>query len=170
MGAGASPGDPLSGPPGPLGFNVIQVPVGRTLSLRHAVLAAPGAQEPRHLPGDDEPTTVAFAAVDAEDEVLGVVRISLEAPPFPTGAMTAPARRLRGMATRQDWRNRGIGSAVLRSAMAYVASQGGDLVWCNARMPAIGLYRRAGFTTYGEVWVDPLYGPHIVAWTRVGET
>lgn len=151
-------------------FTVARVPVSRIMALRQAVLGAPGAKGPFDLPGDDEPTTIALAALDVEGEVLAVARLSLEEPPFPVDELIppgTPAHRLRGMATRPDARNQGIGSAVLGAAVAQVAERGGGLVWCNARIPALGLYRRAGFGPYGEAWVHPEGGPHIVMWRQV---
>ena len=154
-------------------FTVSRVPVERTFALRQAVLRPNQTLEQMVLPGDDDQATAAFAAIAPGGEVLSVARVSLEAPPFPSQDLDppgTPAWRLRGMATRPEARNQGIGSAVLQGCIAHVGSQGGGLLWCNARVPAIGLYRRAGFTTYGDEWVDPDIGPHIVMWRTVGET
>jgi ribosomal protein S18 acetylase RimI-like enzyme len=154
-------------------FTVNRVPVETTLALRQAVLRPNQTIEQMALPGDDDPATAAFAAIDPGGDVLSVARITLEPPPFPSQDLVppdAPAWRLRGMATRPEARNQGVGSAVLQGCIAHVGSQGGGLLWCNARVPAIGLYRRAGFTTYGDEWVDPEIGPHIVMWRMVGET
>lgn len=167
-GAGAEALQPPSGDP--VAFTVARVPVETTLALRQAVLRPNQTLEQVALPGDDDPTTAAFAAVDAGGEVLSVARVTLEAAPFPTdelGPADMPAWRLRGMATRPDARNQGIGSAVLQAAIAHVSRDAAGLLWCNARVPAAGLYRRAGFTTYGEEWVDPVIGPHIVMWRLV---
>jgi GNAT superfamily N-acetyltransferase len=119
------------------------------------------------LPDDDEPSTVTFAAVGDAGAVVGCVRVSSDGPPPGLGDGGAPAWRLRGMATRQDLRNAGIGSLVLGRAIDYVADQGGGLLWCNARVPAVGLYRRAGFVEHGDVWEEPEIGPHVVMWTMV---
>jgi GNAT superfamily N-acetyltransferase len=165
-------GDEADGPTtdGSLAFSVTQVKVGETLALRRAVLRPHQTLEEVALPGDDDPSTVALAAVDPEGAVLSVAQVTLEEAPFPIDDL-APAGtsewRLRGMATQPDARHQGIGSAVLQTAIAYVASQGGGLLWCNARVPATGLYRRAGFTTYAEEWLDPDIGPHIVMWRLV---
>jgi GNAT superfamily N-acetyltransferase len=156
--SGAGNGQPAAKAPS-APFTVSRVPVERTLALRQAVLRPDQTLEPMSLPGDDDPAAVAFAAVDPGGEVLSVARVTLEAPPFPSQDLVppgTPAWRLRGMATRPEARNRGIGSAVLQG--------------CNARVPAVGLYRRAGFTPYGDEWVDPDIGPHIVMWRTVGET
>ncbi|HEV3266452.1 MAG TPA: GNAT family N-acetyltransferase [Acidimicrobiales bacterium] len=155
---------------GTTAFTVTRVQVGETLALRQAVLRPHQTLEEVAFPGDDDPSTVAFAAVDAEGGVLSVARVTLEEAPFPIDGVVpvgTPEWRLRGMATRPDARNQGIGSAVLQTTIAHVASQGGGLLWCNARVPATGLYRRAGFTTYGEEWLDPDIGPHIVMWRLV---
>ena len=163
------PGVAASEPPSKtpaVAFTVRQVPVSRTIALRQAVLR-PQHEKDEHLalPGDDEPATVAFAALDTGDAVLAVARIGPEVPPSSIGASIppgTPAWRLRGMATRPNIRNLGIGSAVLEAAIDHVISLGGGLLWCNARTPAIGLYLRAGFITFGEEWVDPLIGPHVL--------
>ena len=147
-----------------------RVEVGETLALRQAVLRPHQTLEEVVLPGDDDPSTVAFAAVAPGGGLLSVARVTLEGAPFSIDDLApagTPEWRLRGMATQPDARNRGIGSAVLQTAMAYVASQGGGLLWCNARVPATGLYRRAGFTAFGEEWLDPDIGPHIVMWRQV---
>jgi GNAT superfamily N-acetyltransferase len=149
---------------------VSRVPVERTLALRQAVLRPDQTLDQMALPGDDDPATAAYAAVDAGGEVQSVARVTLEAPPFPSAEMAAPgtrAWRLRGMATRPEARGQRIGSAVLQACIDYVSSQGGGLLWCNARVPAVGLYRRGGFATYGKEWVDPVIGPHIVMWRLV---
>jgi GNAT superfamily N-acetyltransferase len=75
--------------------------------------------------------------------------------------------RIRGMATRQAARGRGLGGIVLDTLLAHVASHGGGLVWCNARTAALGLYRRAGFTGRGEEFVVPGIGPHLRMWRTV---
>lgn len=168
----AGPARPAHNTPEPIApaFRVRRVPVGLTLALRREVLGVRESPDQLAFPGDEDPTTASFAAFDPEDNVLSVARVSPETAPFPTDALTtsgAPAQRLRGMATRSDARNRGIGSAVLQAVIAHVGSQGGGVLWCNARVPAVRLYLRAGFMTHGEEWVDPAYGPHVVMWLRV---
>ncbi|HWD52384.1 MAG TPA: GNAT family N-acetyltransferase [Acidimicrobiales bacterium] len=153
-----------------IAYTVTRIAVGDTLVLRQAVLRPHQTIDEVALPGDDDPSTTAFAAVDAAGGLLSVARVTLEPAPTPIADLIpdrTPEWRLRGMATHPDARNRGLGSAVLRAVVAHVADHGGGLLWCNARVPAVGLYRRAGFTTYGEEWIDPDIGPHIVMWRRV---
>lgn len=164
--------DPIAGSAkaGTIAYTVTRVEVGDTLALRQAVLRPHQSIEEVSIPGDDDPSTAAFAAIDGAGELLSVARVTLEAVPFPTRGLSpagTPEWRLRGMATQPGARNRGVGSAVLRAVIDYVGAHGGGLLWCSARVPAVGLYRRAGFTTYGEEWLDPDIGPHVVMWRRV---
>jgi GNAT superfamily N-acetyltransferase len=71
------------------------------------------------------------------------------------------------MATAPDWRGRGAGSAVLAAVFAYVAASGGGLLWCNARLGAVDFYKRAGLTTTGEPWEEPVIGPHIAMFANI---
>lgn len=147
-------------------YAVGRIPVERTRALRKAVLRPylPAA-DPYIMPDDHLPTTVAYGAVTADDEVIGVARITPEPPPFhpsyPRGW------RLRGMATSPEVRNLGVGSAVLGGLITHIAGDGGGILWCNARVAARGLYARAGMEPWGEVWEEPHIGPHVVMWRHI---
>jgi GNAT superfamily N-acetyltransferase len=65
------------------------------------------------------------------------------------------------MAVAPDRRGQGIGSAVLAALLDHVRSHGGGLTWCNARIPAQGVYARAGFSPVGEPFDLEAIGPHI---------
>lgn len=119
---------------------------------------------------DAGPGAAAFAAVTPDGEVVGTVRVAPGPSPVDLGDPVGTAGawwRLRGMATRSDLRSQGIGSTVLDRALGHLGECGGGLVWCNARIPAVGLYRRHGFVVHGEAWEDPDLGPHVVMWRTV---
>lgn len=137
---------------------VERVAAARTYALRQRVLRPHETIDQLALPGDDEPDSGHFAALD-DGEVVGTASVRREPPPWAPDDTTA--WRLRGMATADPWRNRGIGAAVLVAVVDHVRDHGGGLLWCNARTPALTFYRRAGFTTRGEAWVDPVIGPHV---------
>jgi predicted GNAT family N-acyltransferase len=133
------------------------------LPLRHAILR-PGLPEAEaHFDGDDESATIHVGAFlarsprdtvarDGDDGAVGCVTL-----------MRRPWRdvawQLRGMATREDVRGRGVGAALL----AFV---GGALrdgpVWCNARVEAAGFYARHGWTVESEPFDVAGVGPHVV--------
>ena len=139
-----------------------------TWALRCEVLRPHRAPEEIALPDDDAPSTGSYAAVDPQGTVISTARVALSpVPPVLAGPKASERSwRLRGMATQEELRGRGIGAAVLGRAVAHVAAHGGGLLWCNARLPALPLYHRAGFVEVGEPWDDPEIGParrHVAA-------
>ena len=148
-------------------YTVRRVPVERTLALRKAVLRPHLPAETPYLPPDaTAPDTVAYAALDSRDRVIGVAVLTPHPPPF--APADSGARQLRGMAVAPAHRNRGVGGAVLDALIAHVAHDGGGILWCNARIAARGLYERGGMSAWGEVFDVPPIGPHIVMWRRGG--
>ena len=131
-----------------------------TFPLRQRVLRPHETVDELALPGDADADTGHFAAFADDGEVVGTASVRREPPPWEPD--DARAWRLRGMATAEGARGRGIGGRVLDAVIDHVAMRGGGLLWCNARTPAVGFYRRAGFETRGDEWVDPVIGPHIV--------
>ncbi len=149
-----------------LRYTVRRVPVERTLALRKAVLRPHlGPDEPFVCPDDHLPETFAVGAVTPQGELIGVARVTPEAPPFPVG--DARGWRLRGMAASPEVRGRGVGTALLRALVEHVAATGGGVLWCNARVSALHLYERGGMRPHGEVWEEPEIGPHVVMWRPV---
>lgn len=143
------------------------MPARVTWPLRQAVLRPHQTIEQLRLPSDDLATTRCFAAFDEAGEVIGTSQVALEDPAFDAadiGHDVLPSWRLRGMATRADIRGSGVGTALLDTVIDYVEGQGGRVLWCHARLPAVNLYARAGFRTYGVPWEEPDIGPHVVMW------
>jgi GNAT superfamily N-acetyltransferase len=153
------------GPPDP-GVTVERVDAAVTYPLRQQVLRPGRPPGAARFASDDDPSTASFAARAPDGEVVATVVVYPE--PCPWLPDRPGAWRLRGMATAPDHRGRGIGTQVLRVALAHVAAAGGGLVWCNARVPARRLYERAGFRTHGAPWDDPEIGPHIAMWLNLG--
>jgi len=46
----------------------------------------------------------------------------------------------------------GIGNSLLQYVTDYAQENGGTRIWCNARVTAIGFYRKAGFSESGELF------------------
>jgi len=151
------------------GVRLERVSGAATVGLRQRVLRPHQRPAEVVFPGDGDPETAHVAALADHGEIVAVGTVGRQPSPLATGDAPAPARsdwRIRGMATAEAFRRRGIGRAVLGALLAHVAERGGGLVWCNARIPAVGFYRRAGFETRGEPWEEPDIGPHILmeAW------
>jgi predicted GNAT family N-acyltransferase len=128
-----------------------------TYALRRAILRPDGGAVA--WAGDEDPATFHLAARTADGEVVGIVRFSPASCPYRTGARTA--WQLRGMATDPAVRGSGAGRDLVVEGLARVAARGGDRVWCDARVPAVGFYERMGFTVVTEAFDKPGIGPHV---------
>jgi GNAT superfamily N-acetyltransferase len=124
--------------------------------LRWRVLRAGLPIESARFPGDQ--AGVHFAA-RVDGEVVGCV--SLMAVPYARAGSTAePAWQLRGMATAERVRGTGVGAALLRAVEEHVRASPTRLLWCNARVPALGFYARHGWGVDSEEFDIPTAGPH----------
>jgi GNAT superfamily N-acetyltransferase len=130
-----------------------------TWPLRKRVLRPHQEGDAVVLGGDDDPRAAHLGARDADGTIVGIATISPQDCPW------APDRpgawRLRGMATADELRGRGVGALVLGAAVRHAREHGAGLVWCNARVGALTFYARAGFVAAGERYVDPVLGPHV---------
>jgi GNAT superfamily N-acetyltransferase len=140
-------------------YEVVHTSAERTFELRQRILRPHQAIEDMAWEGDEHPDTAHLCVFGADDRVVGTASVRREAPPWEPDVF--PSWRLRGMATDPAWRNRGIGTVLLTTVIDHVAYYGGGLLWCNARLGAISLYRRGGLVIRGEPWNEPLIGPHV---------
>lgn len=140
-------------------IRVMSVAAEVTFPLRQRILRPHETLEQLALRGDDAPDAGHFAAFDETGEVVGTATVRRTAPPWDPA--DDRAWRLRGMATAEGMRSRGVGGRVLAAVIDHVAANGGGLLWCNARTPAVEFYRRAGFETRGDEWLDAVIGPHV---------
>lgn len=141
----------------------------RTYALRHGVLRPHQEVAEMGVAGEEGPTAATVGAVTAEGAVVSTGCV-VEGPPPGGLAGVVPAGRpfrLRAMATRPDARRSGVGAAVLAALVDHVAAEDGAVLWCNARLGAVPFYEQAGFVRHGEVWEEPMIGPHVVMWRPV---
>jgi GNAT superfamily N-acetyltransferase len=151
--------------------------------LRHAVLRTGKPWADVIYSADTDPLSAHFAAISPDGStVLAVGSVLPEAPEWseapdwsedPSWQETSEwqgdssdangrAWRVRGMAVRPDSRGSGLGTEILGRLLAHVASNGGGMVWCTARIAAISLYERAGLVARGDTEVLPGIGAHRV--------
>jgi predicted GNAT family N-acyltransferase len=135
------------------------VTAAETWPLRKRVLRPGHPTDDVVLGGDDDPAAFHAGARDERGVLVGIATVSPQ--PAPWAPDRPGAWRLRGMATAEEQRGRGVGARVLAEALRHVRASGGTLVWCNAREGALDFYARAGFTPAGERYVDPELGPHV---------
>ena len=140
---------------GPGGRSIRPVTAEDIRPLRHRVLRPGQAYLETRYPGDD--AGVHFGAFDG-DRLVGIASI------YEEDRVDGPAGgwRLRGMATDPEVRGTGFGAALVVACLEHIAGAGGTEVWCNARMAAVGFYRRAGLEVVSEKFDVPGIGAHVV--------
>ena len=138
-------------------FTVRPLSVAESRELRRDVLRPHESLE--QVAAGEAPNLYCVGAF-AGDSLVGVGMITQDDP--------EDGWRVRGMATTPAWRGRGAGSAVLSALVERARAAGAERVWCNARTPALSLYRRAGFAPVGEEFELPHIGPHYVMELRLG--
>ena len=90
--------------------------------------------------GLDENATHVLA-LDQQARAIGCARI------LPDGVIGR-------MAVVRDLRNKGVGKAILKKAIAYCREQGWNGISLSAQTHAIPFYERAGFVVCSEIYLD----------------
>jgi predicted GNAT family N-acyltransferase len=74
--------------------------------------------------------------------------------------------QFRGMASAPEVRGMGCADAVMRAMIDHVRGETpagvASLLWCNARVSAVGFYQRFGMRVAGAEFDIPGIGPHVV--------
>jgi GNAT superfamily N-acetyltransferase len=131
------------------------------VDLRHCVLRANLPRESAIFPGDELPTSWHFGAFDGPKAVCCA---TLHLEPW----QSEPAWRLRGMATDNAFRSKGVGRALLKFAEEIVIGENPiRLFWCNARTPAARFYQSLDWKIVSDVFEIPTAGPHYVMVKRL---
>lgn len=145
------------------GWRVRPVLASEVWPIRHQVLRPERPLESSRYPGDERPDTRHFAVLN-RGRPVGVGSVYHEDPP---AEFTVPGLEpglgwhLRGMATLEEIRGTGAGSALLRTALANAVLAGAGAVWCKAGTSAADFYRKHGFQTLGYEFEIPGLGPHL---------
>ncbi|HTY73532.1 MAG TPA: GNAT family N-acetyltransferase [Actinomycetes bacterium] len=144
---------------------VEEVSVDDVVLLRSAVLRPGLALDASRYAEDGDPGAHHLAVRGPDGRVVGCATYFPS--PWPEGSppVAGPAWRLRGMASAEQVRGTGVGSALLLAGIDLVTTAGGRLLWCNARSVALDFYRRHGFRIEPEEFLEPpMNVPHHRAW------
>jgi len=143
-------------------IEVRPVPAPATRPLRQRVLRPHQTLEELAHPWEALPGTGSFAAF-VDGVMVGTAVVFPESRP---GSTSAGPWRLVALAVDPAHRRRGVGAALLEECRDHVRSNGGDEVWCHARLGVVGFYEDAGFVVEGEEWSEDHTGPHVLMWRR----
>lgn len=117
-------------------WNIRSIHWTQTIPVRHCILWPNKPPEFCRLEGDE--AAWHFGAY-IHEELVGVASVFI----------SESSARLRKFATLKDFRNQGIGSALLMHALQMAGAQGLQYFWCDARESALPFYARFGMRTEG---------------------
>ncbi len=138
-------------------MRVRAVPAEATYELRRQVLRQGAPDAEVALVGDVDPGAFHLALADDEGRLVAVA----SAHPAPTEHR--PGRRwwrVRGMAVEPGHQGRGLGAVLLEAVVTRARDLGAEGVWAAGRDPALGFYRRQGWTVEGEGYLAAGGLPH----------
>ena len=142
------------------------------VDLRHEILRAGLPRSEAIFPGDELSSSRhygAFVTLAVQD---GSAPRTVGCATFHASQWQGePAWQLRGMASALDYRGTGLGRRLLSRADEDVLADpnASRLLWCNARVPAVGFYRLLGWDVVSDVFEIPTAGPHVKMVRRIGE-
>ncbi|HWE92888.1 MAG TPA: GNAT family N-acetyltransferase [Tepidisphaeraceae bacterium] len=150
---------------GPPGAAIRRATLEEIIDLRHAVLRRGLPRHTAIFPGDELATSRHYAAtLPGTGQVIGCATLHLNQ------WESHPAWQLRGMATADDFRGKGIGRSLLQGIEQEIRNDDSSphRLWCNARVPAAGFYQALGWRIVSEPFDIPTAGPHVRMTREVG--
>lgn len=123
----------------------------KMVALRNAVLRAPMGRVllPRELARDAEFTQI--AAFDTAGEVIATALLDMS---------QGDTVRIRQVSVHPDWREQGLGKALMSFAEQQAATRGATLASLHARETAMAFYARIGYVQEGAFFEESGL-PHI---------
>lgn len=137
-------------------MEVLRISASDTYRIRHQVLRPTGTLKDCEFKGDKDELTFHLGAF-VDKKLVSVASFYFEKHPNIEGQYQF---RLRGMATLPEHRAHGHSSALLKTAFPLIKQNFCQVLWCNARVAAVGFYEKVGFNKHGEFFDVPETGPH----------
>jgi len=139
------------------------IPVEDTLAMRNDILRE-GKLTPDQcrFPGDDGEGAFHLGYYDNE-KLVCIATFH----PQNHNSYVGKGYQLRGMATLEEYRGKGIGNQLVNFAIVYLRGQKVNYVWCNGRIGAVRFYVSLGFEIISDEFVIPITGPHRVLYLKI---
>lgn len=156
-----------------------RVSAPETFDLRWRVLRPHQRLEDVVLRGDEDPNTAFYVARNTTSgNVVATASVQREAPPWepqarrdrdhagPDSRLEVPpgVRFAAGNDGSNAWRLRAMATLPPRRRCDRRPRR---LLWCGARIRAVPFYERAGFSTLGDFYEEPVVGTHVLMWRVV---
>jgi len=120
-------------------ISIEQIRPELTWRLRQEVLYP--AQKLYEMELDEDQEGIHFGAF-TDDKLVGIISLF----------QTDKSFQFRKLAVLSEYQKTGIGNALLQRVEEFTKSEGGTVIWCNARVSAIGFYLKAGYAHTGKLF------------------
>jgi|AntRauTorckE6833_2_1112554.scaffolds.fasta_scaffold50435_2 predicted GNAT family N-acyltransferase len=144
-------------------LKILRINASDTFPLRQLLLRPGYSQEECVFDHDDDEQTFHLGAF-IENKLVSVASFYFERNPT---FEEQYQYRLRGMATHTDFQRKGLSRELLKVAFPIIQQNLCTLVWCNARVQAVGFYQTVGFEKVGEQFDIPTVGPHYLMFKKI---
>ncbi|MBK9331496.1 MAG: GNAT family N-acetyltransferase [Ignavibacteria bacterium] len=141
-----------------MNVDIKKIKAAETRNLRQLILRPHQKADELIYEDDEHPDTVHFGAY-VQDEICGISSLYKHKL---KGIDEIQSWRLRGMATSESCRGKGVGVLLMDECTKHIKNQNGFLFWCNARTTAEGFYEKFGMKRYGDVFTPDGLGEHVV--------
>lgn len=139
------------------------IPVEDTLAIRNQVLREGKLTlDQCRFPGDEAESSFHLGYFDG-DKLVSIATFHRQG----YGHFDGIGYQLRGMATLDDYRGKGIGNQLLNFGIVYLRGQKTNYIWCNARKNALKFYAGIGFEVISDEFEVPNIGPHRVLYLKI---
>ncbi|MBS1520913.1 MAG: GNAT family N-acetyltransferase [Bacteroidetes bacterium] len=120
-------------------ISIEQIRPELTWRLRQAVLYPDSKLYEMEL--DEDQDGIHFGAF-TDNQLVGIISLF----------QTDKSFQFRKLAILPEYQKMGIGNALLQRVEEFAESEGGTVIWCNARVSAIGFYIKAGYAHTGKLF------------------
>ena len=143
---------------------VQQISPEATRPIRHLVLWPHIKEEQECVIDIDFQSDALHLGAFMDDKLVGVCSLFSQ-----SSSRLSSVRqvRLRAMATHPDYRKLQVGRKLVEKAIAMATERGYDVLWCDARIGAVGFYSRLNFQSFPDVYDVPRIGPHRFMWIEL---
>lgn len=144
-------------------MKVLRINTRDTYAIRQQMLRPGRPQSECLFAGDDEDQTFHLGAF-VDNKLVSVASFYFDRHPD----IDSPYQyRLRGMATLPDFQGQGLSGELLKMAFPIIKQNQCEILWCNARVSALGFYQKVGFEKLSEEFDIPTVGPHVLMMKKI---
>ncbi|HTE00785.1 MAG TPA: GNAT family N-acetyltransferase [Mucilaginibacter sp.] len=122
-----------------MNIDIEQIRPELTWRLRQQVLYP--AQKLHEMELEEDNEGIHFGAFTS-DKLVGVISVFQVDTSF----------QFRKLAVLPEFQKMGIGNSLLNRVEEFAESEGGTVIWCNARVSAIGFYMKAEYAHTGKLF------------------